>query len=95
MTVRTTAQPLKTMEPLERQVLKIAGIELAQVVDGGAQAQAVLLEIVASWHGHRSAASFHDFGRAWLLEGNTKSKTADRLLRALFGLEQKAVRSRA
>lgn len=94
MTTRTTAVPLKTMEPAERQFLKIAGTELAKLQDGGADAQAVLLEIVASWHGHRSALSFHAFGCAWLKEGNTQSKTADRLLRALFGLDQPAPRNR-
>lgn len=80
------ALPRKSMSELERRFLKVAGEELAKVQIGGAAALANLLDIVASWHGARTDIGFHDYGQRWLLEGNAKGKTADRMLRDLFGL---------
>lgn len=81
-----TMAPRKSMTPLERQFLKVAGEELAKVTMGGPLALAALLDIVASWHAARTAVGFHDYGKAWLSEGNAKNKTAQRLLFDLFGL---------
>ncbi|TFH81872.1 hypothetical protein [Pseudomonas kribbensis] len=78
--------PRKSMSELERQFLKVAGKELAKVKTGGPTALAYLLEMVASWHGSRAQLGFHEFGQRWLIEGNAKTKSADRLLRDLFGL---------
>lgn len=80
------ALPRKAMSQIEQRFLRIAGEELAQVKLGGPAALACLLEIVASWHGHRSQIGFHDFGQRWILQGGAKSKAADKLLRDLFGL---------
>ncbi|WP_367257158.1 hypothetical protein [Pseudomonas sp. stari2] len=76
----------KSMSELERQFLKVAGEELAKAKIGGPIAMMYLLDMVASWHGSRGELGFHDFGQRWLIEGNAKSKPADRLLRDLFGL---------
>lgn len=81
-----TMAPRKSMTPLERKFLKVAGEELAKVAIGGPLAMAALLDIVASWHAARTQASFHDYGRSWLQEGNAKNRTAERLLFDLFGL---------
>jgi hypothetical protein len=78
--------PRKSMSELERQFLKVAAEEFAKIKIGGAAALACLLDMVASWHGNRAEIGFHDFGQRWLIEGNAKSKPADRLLRDLFGL---------
>lgn len=78
--------PAKTMTEVERTILKIAGQELAQVKMGGAAALACLVEIIASWHGHRHGLTFEDYAQRWLLEGNAKNRVADQLLRDLFGL---------
>lgn len=78
--------PRKSMSELECQFLTIAGEELAKVKMGGAMALAYLLDMVARWHGSRAQIGFHDFGQRWLIEGNAKNKSADRLLRDLFGL---------
>lgn len=84
---RTTAGlPRKSMSELERKFLKVAGEELAKVKLGGPTALAVLLEMVASWHGNRLDIGFHDFGQRWLIEGNCSNKAAGTLLKDLFGL---------
>lgn len=82
----TAALPRKSMQPFEREILKMAGVELALVKVGGATALAHLLDIVASWHASRAQITFYDYGQRWLIEGNAKNKTADTLLRDLFGL---------
>ncbi|TBU86786.1 hypothetical protein [Phytopseudomonas dryadis] len=82
----TPAIPRKGMSELECRFLKIAGEELAKVNLGGPAALAALLDMVASWHASKLQIGFHDYGQRWLLEGNAKSKSADRLLRDLFGL---------
>lgn len=87
MTDRVPVLPSKTMSEHDRSFLKVAGQELAQTPLGGANAMAVLLEIVASWHGWRHPIGFHDYGQRWLLEGNCTNKATDRLLRVLFGLD--------
>ncbi|MGY3172408.1 hypothetical protein ACVWYU_001785 [Pseudomonas sp. TE12234] len=78
--------PRKSMSDLERRFLKIAGEELAKTKVGGPSALASLLDMVASWHGMRAEIGFHDYGQRWLIEGNARNKSADRLLRDLFGL---------
>lgn len=78
--------PAKTMTDVERTFLKIAGQELAQVKMGGPAALACLVEIIASWHGHRQGLTFEGYAQRWLLECNAKNKVADKLLRDLFGL---------
>jgi len=80
--------PSKSMSDLERRFLKIAGRELSEVKNGGSDALAYLLDMVASWHGMRAEIPFHDYCQRWLIEGNAKNKTADRLLRDLFGLNE-------
>lgn len=82
----SAALPRKAMSDLECQFLKIAGEELAKVKMGGPAALACLLNMVASWHASRLQISFHDYGQRWLIEGNAKNTSADRLLRDLFGL---------
>ncbi|GLK88300.1 hypothetical protein [Pseudomonas turukhanskensis] len=86
MTRPTAISTAKTLSDVERQFLKIAAEELAKVKMGGPIALSCLVEIIASWHGHRHAISFEDYAQRWLLEGNAKNKVADRLLRDLFGL---------
>lgn len=81
-----TAAPRKAMSQLEQRFLRIAGEELAQVSIGGPMALAFLLDMVASWHGHPSESSFHNYGKRWLMEGGATNKPAERLLRDLFGL---------
>ncbi|MGU2451376.1 hypothetical protein ACSESA_26015 [Pseudomonas aeruginosa] len=78
--------PRKVMTKLEREFLKVAGQELAQVKVGGAAAMAALLVIISSWHGSRSMLSFFDYGRLWLQDGNAKGAAVETLLRDLFGL---------
>lgn len=82
----TAALPRKSMNQFECKFLKIAGEELAKVKVGGPTALAYLLDIVASWHASRAQIPFHDYGQRWLIEGNAKNKTANTLLRDLFGL---------
>lgn len=79
--------PRKSMSDLERQFLKIAGGELAKAKIGGPIAMMYLLYMVASWHGSRVNIGFGDYCKRWVAEGNAKSKTADRLLRNLLGLD--------
>jgi len=76
----------KAMSDLECQFLKIAGEELAKVKMGGPAALACLLNMIASWHASRLQIGFHDYGQRWLIEGNAKNTSANRLLRDLFGL---------
>ncbi|MCW5340317.1 hypothetical protein [Pseudomonas aeruginosa] len=78
--------PRKVMTRLEREFLKVAGQELAQVKVGGAAALSALLQMVANWHGDRGTLGFHDYGRLWLLDGNAKGAAVETLLRDLFGL---------
>lgn len=78
--------PRKSMEPAEREFLRVAGTGLAEVKLGGAIALATMLDLIAAWHGSRAEIPFHDFGQRWLLEGNAKNRAADRLLRDIFGL---------
>ncbi len=54
--------PRKVMTRLEREFLKVAGQELAQVKVGGAAALAALLVMIANWHGDRGTLGFHDYG---------------------------------
>jgi hypothetical protein len=82
----SAALPRKGMSYIECQFLKIAGEELAKVKMGGPAAMACLLDMVASWHSSRMQIGFHDYGQRWLIEGNAKNTSADRLLRDLFGL---------
>lgn len=89
----TAALPRKSMNPFECKFLKIAGEELSKVKVGGPTALAYLLDIVASWHASRVQIPFHDYGQRWLIEGNAKNKTADTLLRDLFGLGDPEPRS--
>lgn len=90
MSTTAAASPRKSLAPFERQFLKTAGEELAKVKLGGPAALAALLDMVASWHACRSEASFSDYGRQWLAEGNARTGAADRLLRDLFGLDRSA-----
>ena len=83
----TSALPRKSMMDHERKFLKIAGEGLAQEKVGGALALAYLLDMVASWHATRVNIEFGDYCKRWVAEGNAKSKTADRLLRNLLGLD--------
>ncbi|MDF5921596.1 hypothetical protein P4133_25520 [Pseudomonas aeruginosa] len=78
--------PRKVVTRLEREFLKVAGQELAQVKVGGAAALAALLVMIANWHGDRGTLGFHDYGRLWLLDGNAKGAAVETLLRDLFGL---------
>ncbi|WP_329503167.1 hypothetical protein PCP77_15440 [Pseudomonas aeruginosa] len=71
----------------QREFLKVAGQELAQVKVGGAAALAALLVMIANWHGDRGTLGFHDYGRLWLQDGNAKGAAAETLLRDLFGLK--------
>lgn len=89
------ALPRKSMNPFECKFLKIAGEELAKIKVGGPTALAYLLDIVASWHASRAQIPFHDYGQRWLIEGNAKNKTAETLLRDLFGLDDPEPRSAA
>lgn len=82
----SAALPRKAMSDIECQFLKIAGEELAKIKMGGPAALACLLNMVASWHSSRLQIGFHDYGQRWLIEGNAKNTSADRLLRDLFGL---------
>ncbi|AIX12501.1 hypothetical protein PAN70_059 [Pseudomonas phage PAN70] len=50
--------PRKVMTRLEREFLKVAGQELAQVKVGGAAALAALLVMIANWHGDRGTLAF-------------------------------------
>ena len=83
----TAALPRKSLLEHERKFLKIAGEGLAKEKVGGAAAMACLLDIVASWHASRVNIGFGDYCKRWVAEGNAKSKTADRLLRNLLGLD--------
>lgn len=83
----TAALPRKSMSDLERRFLKIAGEELAKVNVGGPLALAYLLDMVASWHGSRVNIEFGDYCKRWVSEGNAKSKSADKLLRNILGLD--------
>lgn len=87
MSNATAALPRKSMMEHERKFLKIAGDGLAQEKVGGALALACLLDMVASWHATRVNIEFGDYCKRWVSEGNAKSKTADRLLRNLLGLD--------
>lgn len=81
------ALPRKSLFEHERKFLKIAGEGLAVEKVGGAAAMACLLDMVASWHATRVNIGFGDYCKRWVAEGNAKSKTADRLLRNLLGLD--------
>lgn len=83
----TAALPRKSLLEHERKFLKIAGDGLAKEKIGGAAALACLLDMVASWHATRVNIEFGDYCKRWVSEGNAKSKTADRLLRNLLGLD--------
>lgn len=83
----SAALPRKSMSELERKFIKIAGEELSKVKIGGPTALAYLLDMIASWHGLRLEIGFHDYGQRWLIEGNARNKTADQLLRSLFGID--------
>lgn len=86
MSRQSAGLPRKSMSDVECRFLKIAGQELAKIKIGGPAALAVLLEMVASWHGNRRDIGFHDFGQAWLQEGNCANKVTDTILKDLFGL---------
>ncbi|MFG0467403.1 hypothetical protein ACF8LF_22700 [Pseudomonas putida] len=83
----TAALPRKSLQEHERQFLKIAGQHLAEEKLGGADAMACLLDMVASWHATRINIEFGEYCKRWVMEGNAKSKLADRLLRDLLGLD--------
>lgn len=87
MSTVTAASPRKSLFEYERRFLKIAAEGLVQEKVGGAAAMACLLDIVASWHATRVNIGFEDYCKRWIAEGNAKSKTADRLLRNLLGLD--------
>lgn len=81
------ALPRKSLMEHERMFLKLAGEGLAQETVGGALALACLLDMVASWHATRVSIEFGEYCKRWVAEGNAKSKSADRLLRNLLGLD--------
>ncbi|MGP5106675.1 hypothetical protein [Pseudomonas helleri] len=83
----TAALPHKSLHDHERKFLKLAGEGLAHEKVGGAAAMACLLDMVASWHATRVNIEFGEYCKRWVSEGNAKSKTADRLLRNLLGLD--------
>lgn len=83
----TAALPCKSLQEHERKFLKIAGEGLAQEKVGGAAAMACLLDMVASWHATRVNIEFGEYCKRWVAEGNAKSKSADKLLRNLLGLD--------
>ncbi|WP_256857748.1 hypothetical protein [Pseudomonas aeruginosa] len=65
--------PRKVMTRLEREFLKVAGQELAQVKVGGAAALAALLVMIANWHGawagHRATGEQGAFACAFSVSG--------------------------
>jgi hypothetical protein len=83
----SAALPRKNLLEHERKFLKIAGTHLAEE-KGGAIAMADLLDIVASWHAMRADIEFGDYCKRWVLEGNPRTVTSDKLLRNLLGLDQ-------
>ncbi len=83
----TAALPRKSLQEHERKFLKIAGEGLTQEKVGGAAAMACLLDMVASWHATRVNIEFGEYCKRWVAEGNAKSKSADKLLRNLLGLD--------
>ncbi|NIL20070.1 hypothetical protein [Pseudomonas sp. AN3A02] len=83
----TAASPRKSLFDHERKFLKIAGANLAKEKLGGAAAMACLLDMVASWHATRVNIEFGDYCKRWVAEGNAKSKSADKLLRNILGLD--------
>ncbi|KGF63638.1 MULTISPECIES: hypothetical protein [Pseudomonas] len=84
----SAALPRKSLQEHERKFLKVAGTYLAQEKVGGPAALADLLDMVASWHSLRTDIEFGEYCKRWVLEGNSKSPPADKLLRNLLGLDQ-------
>lgn len=83
----SAALPRKSLLEHERKFLKIVGKNLAEE-KGGVFAMSDLLDMIASWHSLRAEIEFGDYCKRWVLEGNAKTPTSDRLLRNLLGLDE-------
>lgn len=79
------ALPRKVMTEIERRMIKMAADELLKGKAAGAIAMADLLDLLASWHGNRSATPFRVFAQCWVAEGNARTRASAELLRDLFG----------
>jgi len=82
----TAALPRKSLTSVEREFLK-QGNRMLLDVPNGRLASAALMDIVADWHGSRSAQGFEQFAKAWIIQGGAKNKHAYKLLCELFGLD--------
>lgn len=80
------ALPRKSLTQVECKFLKVGNRMLLEQANGRI-ASAALMDIVADWHGTPGQIGFEAYAKAWVLEGNSKNKHADRMLRDLLGLE--------
>jgi hypothetical protein len=90
----TAALPRKSLTSVEGKFLKLGNRQLLEQPNGRI-GSAAFMDIVADWHASRSTVGFEEFAKSWILQGNAKNKTADKLLRELFGLDQDPTPRRA
>lgn len=83
----TAALPRKAMTPIECKFLK-QGNRLLLEQTNGRIGSAAFMDVIADWHASRASLGFEAFARAWINEGNAKSKIAEKLLRELFGMDE-------
>ena len=81
----TAALPRKSLTSIECRFLK-QGNRLLLEQPNGRIGSAAFMDVIADWHASRATLGFEAFARAWISEGNAKSKIAEKLLRELFGM---------
>ena len=82
----TAALPRKSLTSIECRFLK-QGNRLLLEQPNGRIGSAAFMDVIADWHASRATLGFEAFARAWISEGNAKSKIAEKLLRELFGMD--------
>lgn len=82
----TAALPRKSLTSIECKFLK-QGNRLLLEQPNGRIGSAAFMDVIADWHASRASLGFEAFARAWISEGNAKSKIAEKLLRELFGMD--------
>lgn len=90
----TAALPRKSLTSVECKFLK-AGNRLLLEKKNGRIGSATFMYIIDDWHASRAGLGFEAFARLWISEGNTKNKSADKMLQELFGMDDSAPRKAA